>query len=145
MVCSLLTFYRPKAEAATLLAMYDFALANKLFCVDLVQTQTEGKQEGPSISSFLSFCSYLYQHAHRSARAGSYAHLTLFIIQILVEDPGMAKRLCETTTAVRLSRQRLPYLPAVKGERTLSANIIDIMVDSINHNLRKRLDVDLYM
>lgn len=141
----MLTISRPNPDAACLLAMYDFVLANKLFCVDLIQTRADKKQEGPSIASFLSFCSYLYQHAHRSSRAGSYAHLTLFIIQILVEDMAIVKRLCETTASVRLCRQRPPYLPIAKGERTLAANIVDVMVDSMNHNLRKRLDVGLYM
>ncbi|KAL1305131.1 hypothetical protein AAFC00_002056 [Neodothiora populina] len=141
------TFFaeQPDADAASLLAMYDFVLANKIFCLELVQTKSENKQDISTIGSFLSFCSYLYQHAHRSTRAGSYAHLTLFIIEILVEDPGVVKRLCENTTPVRLSRQRQPYLPIVKGDRTLAANIIDIMMDSINHNLRKRLDIDLYV
>lgn len=137
--------FRPVSQAAALLAMYDFVLANKLFCLELVQNRSENKQEVPCISSFLSFCSYLYQHAHRSSRAASYAHLTLFIIQVLVEDPGLVKRLCETTVPVRLSRQRQPYLPLGNKDRTLAANIIDIMIDSINHNLRKRLDVGLYM
>lgn len=137
--------FRPKPQAAALLAMYDFVLANKLFCLELVQNRSENKQEVPCVSSFLSFCSYLYQHAHRSSRAASYAHLTLLIIQVLVEDPGLVKRLCETTVPVRLSRQRQPYLPLVNTDRTLAANIIDIMIDSINHNLRKRLDVSLYM
>lgn len=136
---------QPKAEAASLLAVYDFVLANKIFCLELIQARPEGKQEISSIAAFLSLCSYLYQHAHRSARAASYAHLTLFIIQILVEDPGIVKRLCETSTPVRLSRQRPPYLPVTKGERPLAANIIDIMMDSMNHNLRKKLDVDLYV
>ena len=125
--------------------MYDFALANKLFCSELVQPREESNPRAPGVASFLSFCSYLYQHAHRSPRAASYAHLTLFIIQILVEDPSIVKRLCETPADIRLSRQRAPYLPIVRGERTITANIIDVMVDSINHNLRKKLDVDLYV
>jgi hypothetical protein len=137
--------HRPKPEAAVLLAMYDFVLSNKLFCAELVQVRVENKQQISGVASFLSFCSYLYQHAHRSARAASYAQLTLFIIQILVEDPAMAKKLCETTASVRLSRQRAPYLPVIRGDRTFAANIIDIMADSINHNLRKRLDVGLYV
>ena len=123
--------------------MYDFTLANKLFCMELIQNQVGSKTS--ALASFLSFSSYLHQHAHRSARAASYAHLTLFTIQILVEDPVILKRLCETAVSVRLSRQRAPYLPVVKGDRTLAANILDVVIDSINHNLRKRLDIDLYV
>ena len=78
-------------------------------------------------------------------RATQYAHLTLVTIQNLVEDLDVVKKLCETTVPVRLSRQRPPQLPLVTASRTLAANLIDIMVDSINHNLRKKLDVELYM
>lgn len=46
---------------------------------------------------------------------------------------------------VRLCRQRQPYLPYTGGDRILAASIFDIMIDGINHNLRRRLDVDLYI
>ena len=46
---------------------------------------------------------------------------------------------------VRLCRQRQPYLPLVKGERVLVTVFLDIMVDGINRNLRRKLDVDLYL
>lgn len=36
-------------------------------------------------------------------------------------------------------------MPLVAGERILAASILDTMIDGINHNLRKRLDVDLYI
>jgi hypothetical protein len=36
-------------------------------------------------------------------------------------------------------------LPLVKGERTPAAVIIDLVVDGINHNLRRKLDADFYM
>lgn len=55
------------------------------------------------------------------------------------------RKLCETTVPVRLSRQRPPQLPLVTTDRTIAANVIDVMIDSINHNLRKKLDVELYM
>ncbi len=47
--------------------------------------------------------------------------------------------------AVRLCRQRQPYLPLVRADRILAASILDIMIDGINHNLRRRLDVELYI
>lgn len=46
---------------------------------------------------------------------------------------------------VRLCRQRQPYLPLVRGDRVLAVCILDIMIDGINHNLKRRLDVDLYI
>lgn len=47
--------------------------------------------------------------------------------------------------AVRLCRQRQPYLPLVRSDRIFAASILDTMIDGINHNLRRRLDVDLYI
>ncbi|THW81752.1 DUF1741-domain-containing protein [Aureobasidium pullulans] len=82
---------------------------------------------------------------HDEARATQYAHITLFTIQNMVEDLEIAKKLCETTVPLRLSRQRPPQLPVIATDRTLAANIIDMMIDCINHNLRKKLDVELYM
>jgi hypothetical protein len=46
---------------------------------------------------------------------------------------------------VRLCRQRQPYLPLVRGNRMLAESILDTMIDGMNHNLRRRLDVDLYI
>ncbi|KEQ97897.1 hypothetical protein AUEXF2481DRAFT_77795 [Aureobasidium subglaciale EXF-2481] len=135
---------QPQPHAGILLTVYDFVVANKLFCADFVRVYSENKKESSPMAHYLSFCSYLYQHAYRSQRATQYAHLTLFTIQNLVEDLDIAKKICETTVPVRLSRQRPPQLPMVTSDRTLAANIIDIMIDSVNHNLRKKLDVELY-
>lgn len=46
---------------------------------------------------------------------------------------------------MRLCRQRQPFLTPTRGDRVLAAVIIDIMVDGLNHNLRKRLDVEFYI
>lgn len=46
---------------------------------------------------------------------------------------------------MRLCRQRQPYLPLVRNDRILATSILDTMVDGINHNLRRRLDVGLYI
>ncbi|KAH9875103.1 hypothetical protein J1614_004591 [Plenodomus biglobosus] len=136
----------PGPEIGVLLSTYDFANANKVFCFHLITLDTEKKAFSP-ISAFLSLTSYLFQHAHRSTRATLYTYLSLFILQILVEDPGTLKRLCsdETKIVVRLCRQRKPYLPLVKGHRVAATVILDLMVDAINHNLRRRLDVDFYI
>ena len=98
------------------------------------------------MSAFLSLTSYSLQHAHRSQRAALYTYLSLFILQLLVEDQSLVKRLCneENKLSVRLCRQRQPYLPLVKGERTAASVIIDLVIDGINHNLRRRLDIEFY-
>ncbi|KAG9257622.1 uncharacterized protein F5Z01DRAFT_404717 [Emericellopsis atlantica] len=135
----------PGPNAALLLSAYDFAHANKLFCFNLVTLTSEKGEEQP-ISSYLSLTSYFLQHAHLSARATSYAHLNLMVFRLLVEDPVICKKLCsdELSTPVRLCRHRQPFLPLVKGDRNIAAALLDVMVDGVNHNLRKRLDVNLY-
>jgi hypothetical protein len=112
-----------------------------------VSTPAYSKDESSPLSAFLSLTSYLFQHAHRSNRASYYTYLSLFVLQILVEDQPLVKRLCsdDSKLTVRLCRQRQPYLPLVKGERTPAAVIMDLVVDGINHNLRRKLDAEFYM
>ncbi|CZS88119.1 uncharacterized protein RCO7_01085 [Rhynchosporium graminicola] len=136
----------PVSEAAVLLATYDFAHANKLFCFNFVSLPAEKGLEAP-ISSFVSLTSYLLQHAHTSLRNTQYSHLNLLIIRLLIEDQVLCKRICsdESKMPIRLCRQRSPYVPLVRGERVLAAILLDTMIDGINHNLRRRLDVELYI
>lgn len=136
----------PGSEAAVLLATYDFAHANKLFCFNFVSLSPEPKNSEPAISSFISLTSYLLQHSYSSTRTGLYAHLNLLTLRLLVEDQVLCKRMCseESKMHIRLCRQRQPYLPYVRADRMLVANLLDTMIDGINHNLRKRLDIDLY-
>lgn len=140
-----LTRDRPGPEAAVLLATYDFTHANKLFCINLVTLPVDPGSEQP-FASYISLTSYLLQHAYLSARTTHYAHLSLTVFRLLIEDAAICKRLCsdEGKAAIRLCRQRQPHLPVVRGERTLAAALLDTMVDGINHNLRRRLDVGLY-
>lgn len=128
-----------------MLPAYDFTHANKLFCFNLVTMAPEKGEEQP-IASYLSLTSYLLQHAYLSPRATYYAHLNLMVFRLLIEDPVICKRICseDSKVAVRLCRQRQPFLPLVKGERVLAISVLDTMIDAINHNLRKRLDVSLY-
>ncbi|EAA34333.2 DUF1741-domain-containing protein [Neurospora crassa] len=138
----------PGKEAAVLLATYDFTHANKLFCHNLVTLPPLAKGDEPPFSSFLSITSYMLQHAHLSQRTTLYSHLNLMIIRLLIEDPVLCKRLCssepEHKHPVRLCRQRSPYLPHVSGDRVLATAVLDTMIDAVNHNLRRRLDVGLY-
>ncbi|KAK2875093.1 hypothetical protein FQN49_001789 [Arthroderma sp. PD_2] len=136
----------PSPEAAILLAIYDFVNANKLFGHTLVTTSSGKRSEETPIASFLSLTSYLLQHAYRSSRVALYAEANLFSLRILVEDPVICKQICsdENSARVRLCRQRAPHLPLVNGERVLATVILDILVDTINHNLRRSLDTYLY-
>ncbi|KZF19928.1 DUF1741-domain-containing protein [Xylona heveae TC161] len=136
----------PIPQAAILLGTYDFANANSLFCHNLVSAPAQKHEEAP-FASFLSFTSYLLHHAHRSTRTTLYSHINLLTLRIIIEDPVLCKRICsdESKSYVRLCRQRQPYLPLIPGERIQATVILDIVVDSINHNLRRRLDVALYL
>lgn len=135
----------PGEDAAVLLGTYDFAHANKLFCFNLVSLPAEKGEEQP-IACLVSLTSYMLQHAFLSNRATNYAHLSLMVFRLVIEDQLLCKRICgeESKIAVRLCRQRSPYLPIVRGERILATSVLDTMVDGINHNLRRRLDVSLY-
>ena len=124
---------------------YDFSHANKLFCFNLVTLAAEKGEEQP-IASFLSLTSYLLQHAFLSSRATNYAHLSLMVFRLIIEDQLLCKRISseESKVAVRLCRQRQPYLPPVRNERILATAVLDTMIDGVNHNLKRRLDVSLY-
>ncbi|KAJ5605662.1 hypothetical protein N7510_008443 [Penicillium lagena] len=136
----------PAQEAAILLPTYDFTNSNKLFGYHLVHLPAEKSNEESPLSSFLSVSSYILQHAYRSVRCSHYAELNLFTLRILVEDPTLCKHICseEGKRRVRLCRQRQPYLPLVNGDRVVATVIFDIMIDTISHNLRRRLDVNIY-
>ncbi|KAF3765997.1 DUF1741-domain-containing protein [Cryphonectria parasitica EP155] len=135
----------PGNDAAVLLATYDFTHANKLFCFNFVTLASEKGEEHP-FASYISITSYLLTHAHLSTKTSLYAVLSLMVFRLLIEDPILCKRICsdENKVAVRLCRQRQPYLPLVRGERTLATAIIDTMIDGLNHNLKRRLDVGMY-
>lgn len=78
-----------------------------------------------------------------------YAYLNLLVFRILIEDQVLCKHLCssgeEHKLSVRLCRQRQPFLPLIKEKRIPITIIMDILIDGINHNLRRRLDVELYL
>lgn len=137
---------RPAQQAAIFLATYDFTNANKLFGHHLISAAPEKSNEESPFATYLSVTSYLLQHAYRSARVSHYAELNLFTLRILTEDSTMCKLLCseDTKRKVRLCRQRQPYLPLVTGDRVLVTAIFDVMIDTISHNLRRRLDAKLY-
>ncbi|KAI9038931.1 ARMH3 family protein [Aspergillus affinis] len=136
----------PAQQAAILLATYDFTNANKLFGHHLITSAPEKDNEESPFATFLSMTSYLLQHAYRSPRVAQYAELNLFTLRILAEDSSLCKQLCieDTKRKIRLCRQRQPYLPIVTGDRVLATAIFDMMIDTISHNLRRRLDINLY-
>ena len=137
---------RPGPQAAALLSFYEFAIVNRCFCQLLFTAQERKGKELPA-NAFLSLTSYILHHAFRSNRAGMYGHLNLITLRIIIEDDVLCKRLCsdELVCSVRLCRQRQPFLPPDQGCQTVASCILDIAVDAINHNLRRRLDVPIYV
>lgn len=147
MEIAILTKNRPETDAAILLGTYDFTNANKLFCFSLVTCPPESKTDEQPLGAFLSLTSYILHHAHRSSRATLYGLLNLSTLRLTIEDPVLCKHLCspDSPLAVRLCRQKPPFLPSAPDSRPAAASILDILVDAINHNLRRRLDVTLYV
>ncbi|GAM85236.1 hypothetical protein ANO11243_032400 [Dothideomycetidae sp. 11243] len=134
----------PASEAAILLSIYEFVVHNKQFTHQMIKNSGTAGSDAFGFAELCSFTTYLIQHAYRSTRAALYSHLALTIMRIVVEDPTTNKRLFETLGNPRLCRQRLPTLPLTKGDRPLTAAVLDVAMDAINHNLRTNLDVNLY-
>ncbi|KAL8851686.1 MAG: hypothetical protein Q9221_003417 [Calogaya cf. arnoldii] len=137
----------PLADACVLLSAYDFTNANKLFANTFItQPVDTGKKESP-FSAFLSLTSYILHHAYRSPRSTLYGHLNLITLRILLEDQSLCTKIFspDLSTSVRLCRQRPPFLPKVSTSRPLAATLLDIAIDTITHNLRRRLSVPLYI
>ncbi|KAL8945700.1 MAG: hypothetical protein Q9222_007800, partial [Ikaeria aurantiellina] len=137
----------PDTNALILLTTYEFTNANKLFAHILVTQRGEPKAEAP-FAVFLSLTSYILHHAHRSTRATLYGCLNLTILRLLLEDQPLCAKIfsLDLSHPVRLCRQRQPFLPSTNPPaRPYAASILDICIDTITHNLRRRLHIPLYI
>lgn len=137
---------QPGHEAASLLSLYDFTVANNLFSQRFIIQPSPSKTSPTPFAAFLSFTSYLHHHAYRTHRSTHYAHLTTLILLVLTSAPQTLTLLTTTTAPVRLCRQRAPYLPLPRNPATrpYTTTILDLLTDALNHNLRKSLDITLY-
>jgi hypothetical protein len=135
----------PSPKAACVLSLYSFVQANKLFATQLVSAMSE-KEHETSFSSFLSMTSYICHHAYRGPRQSAYATFGLLAVRSLTEDTMLVKGICsnDVRTVFRLCRQRGPHLPLITAARIPATAILDVCTDTMSHNLRKRLDVQLY-
>ncbi|KAK9363207.1 hypothetical protein V1504DRAFT_438082 [Lipomyces starkeyi] len=136
----------PPLSATILLATSNFVHANKYFSQVLIETKTVAQEETP-FGSYISLSSYLLQHQHRSERHASYARISMLVHRILVEDFITMQKLVsiECRSSMRLCRQRQPCLPYVKGERFLVEGILDALIGAVRHNMKKALDVPMYI
>ncbi|KAL6717604.1 hypothetical protein ACLMJK_005519 [Lecanora helva] len=137
----------PAPDAAILLGTYDLTNSNKMFCIKFLSDPTNSKTKESPFSAFLSYTSYVLHHAYRSSRATLYGLLNILTLRVIIEDLALCKILCdaENPISVRLCRQRQPFLPITPKPRPAAASILDISIDCINHNLRRHLDVQLYI
>lgn len=142
-----LTQSRPSPEVSILLAAYEFIKANKLFRMAFVMSNDVDKDFSAPVDGFLSLSSYLSQNAYRTSRATIYSYNCLLVLRLLIEDQAVMKSVCDSdsTSSIRLCRQTQPLLPLTRMSRPRIHAIIDVLVDGVTHNLRKRLDVELYM
>lgn len=138
--------YRPTPDAVIMLSVYDFTVASKAFRTSFVTVTADSTNGQHSVVDFLSLSSYLFQHAHRSPSASSYACLSLLTIHSLLSDPDIVARICNSENAalVRLGRQKQPVLPVVQGKRVLATVILDLITAGIEHNIIAQIDIDLY-
>ncbi|CAG8466983.1 2673_t:CDS:10 [Paraglomus brasilianum] len=144
----------PSPNAAILLTFYDLINTNKQFISIIAQSITPRDSPSTEISDnkdlqcmrdFLSFTSYMLQH-NRSPRTAIYTKLCLFTILILIENSIVCSYFCDESrnVEIKLCRQRPPQLPYVNGPRPVASAIIDIMVSFVTHNMRRKLQFDLY-
>ena len=124
---------------------YEFSHANKAFTLGFIRMKP-ASGETP-FGSFLSLTSYLTTQQSRSLRATLYSRLALLAIRNITDDPSLMALLQREDTKSRMwiCRQRQPLLAAISAERKLIEGILDICICGIDHNLRRRLDVEFYL
>jgi hypothetical protein len=125
---------------------YEFSHANKAFSLVFIRMKASSGTETP-FGLFLSVTSYLTTQQSRSLRATLYSRLALLTIRNLIDDTSLMALLQheDTKSRIQICRQRPPLLPAIAKERKLVEGILDICIGGIDHNLRRRLDVELYL
>ncbi|KAK9471058.1 uncharacterized protein V1510DRAFT_368759 [Dipodascopsis tothii] len=138
----------PPPSVTILLATIEFVHINKFFCKLLIEARPSNAWSPPEspFAAFISLSSYLLHHQHRSERHRIYARVPLLVFRILAEDQNLFQVLTSPNnrSILRLCRQRVPLLPLVKDERLLVEGVLDCLVASIDHSMKKSLDVSMY-
>ncbi|KAI0052510.1 hypothetical protein FA95DRAFT_1675192 [Auriscalpium vulgare] len=144
---------QPIEACIVLLPVFEFLTRNPTFVAVLSQGISNDTDKTPAnmtplALTLISLSSYLLTHAtsSSSARAISYATLSMNILLAAVEKQEFLRALCESTPYdIRLCRQRLPTLPLVPPPRPPMCALLDTSVLWLRHNLHKRLEVHLYL
>lgn len=128
------------------LATYEFINVNKLYAKLLLECSSDTTQSTP-FSNFLSVSTCLFQNQHKTTRAALYARLNLLILRIIVEASPPSLLLSENlrTTGIIISQQRQPVLPTVTTPRLLVEGVLDSLILAIRHNMKRSLDIDMYI
>lgn len=124
---------------------YEFSQANKAFSLGFIRSKASDGET--PFGSFLSLGSYLATQQSRSMRATLYSRLVLLTIRNLLDDVSLIALLQheDTKSQIRICRQRQPFIPIVPRDRKLIEGILDICICGIDHNLRRRIDVEFYL
>ncbi|KAI9288403.1 hypothetical protein BC943DRAFT_154840 [Umbelopsis sp. AD052] len=141
----------PPKQSAMLIAFYELMNANptfeKLIQKPLVVCYGNESQytEDIALCAFMSYSSFLLQ-SPRSKRSVGYSKLVLLIFLRICEDNSLCDLLYSPKLLgnLRLCRQRLPAIPPTDAPRPLACAVLDIMLIFITHNMRKKLEIDLY-
>src|SRR5437773_6700991 len=69
------------------------------------------------------------------------------MIRNLIDDSSLMALLQfdDAKSRIQICRQRQPFLPIISTERKLIEGILDICICGIDHNLRRKLDVEFYL
>ncbi|ODQ63328.1 DUF1741-domain-containing protein [Nadsonia fulvescens var. elongata DSM 6958] len=154
----------PDVSIISLLSLYEFINVNKVFARKFVETtlssplcqnipdSLKSNQESP-FCSFISLCSYMFQNQSQSSRTALYSKLCLVILRIILEDQGaVTKALVSSefkSNNIQICRQRSPAFPIEKTRvirgRLLIEGCLDSLICCIQHNMKKALDVEMYI
>jgi hypothetical protein len=111
------------------------------------QQQQEQQQAGRSISVLLIFCSYVFQDLvdHHTCQ---YARICFLILTSLTEDPRVNNILHDPSLVchAQLFRKATkdPSYLHQPGKQTLAAHLLDLLLEFMKTNMKKKLEVDMY-
>ncbi|RUS34567.1 hypothetical protein BC938DRAFT_479673 [Jimgerdemannia flammicorona] len=106
-------------------------------------------EDHSSLAAFLSLASYLFQHNNRAApRPTAYVKLAMLVLVLLCENQAACEVFCDESVVGRSEYGAGSWNCTdgvfTKQPRPAACVILDLAISFINHNMRKKLDIDLY-
>ncbi|KIK70706.1 hypothetical protein GYMLUDRAFT_65921 [Collybiopsis luxurians FD-317 M1] len=136
---------QPIEACVSLFPIYELLCANAHFPSVLLESLS--RNNNLLFTSF-SLSSYLLTHASStsSPRSLAYANLCLNWLLILSQNVQVLEALSRpNSVAIRLCRQRLPFLPPPLPKRLPICALLDCCILWLRHNLHRRLEVHSYI